>query len=122
MHTSITRNASRLAALAALTASLLLVRRQALKAAEPFWSPPTRRVSQAVLPAFLDTHRPAAVPPEKRPEPRDQQLALAKDVPSLFQRVVHGEERLDQFRIGERVAREIGHLCDAETGGDAFQR
>ena len=37
----------------ALTASLLLVRRQALKAAEPFWSPPTRRVSQAVLPAFL---------------------------------------------------------------------
>ncbi|MFM1769259.1 MAG: hypothetical protein RJA22_1788 [Verrucomicrobiota bacterium] len=38
---------------AALTASLLLVRRQALQAAEPFWSPPTRRVSQAVLPAFL---------------------------------------------------------------------
>ena len=39
--------------LVALTASLLLVRRQALQAAEPFWSPPTRRVSQAVLPAFL---------------------------------------------------------------------
>ena len=39
--------------LAALTASLLLVRRQALKAAEPFWSPPTRRISQALLPAFL---------------------------------------------------------------------
>lgn len=38
---------------AALAASLLLIRRQALQAAEPFWSPPTRRVSQAVLPAFL---------------------------------------------------------------------
>ena len=39
--------------LAALGASLLLVRRQALKDAEPFWSPPTRRVTQALLPAFL---------------------------------------------------------------------
>jgi hypothetical protein len=37
----------------ALTASYLLVRRQALKAAEPFWSLPTRRVTQALLPAFV---------------------------------------------------------------------
>ncbi len=34
----------------ALTSALLLVRRQALRDAEPFWSLPTRRVSQAVLP------------------------------------------------------------------------
>jgi len=33
--------------------SFLLVRRQALKDAEPFWSPPTRRVSQALVPPFL---------------------------------------------------------------------
>jgi len=29
------------------------VRRQALKDSEPFWSPPTRRVSLALLPAFF---------------------------------------------------------------------
>jgi hypothetical protein len=39
--------------LAALMASFLLVRRQAIKEGEPFWSPPTRRVSQALLPAFV---------------------------------------------------------------------
>ncbi len=33
-----------------LAGSFLLVRRQALKDAEPFWSPPTRRVVQALLP------------------------------------------------------------------------
>jgi hypothetical protein len=33
--------------------SYLLVRRQALKEQEPFWSPPTRRVSQALVPGFL---------------------------------------------------------------------
>src|SRR6185436_8684255 len=32
---------------------LLLVRRQALKDAEPFWSLPTRRVGHAVFPPFL---------------------------------------------------------------------
>jgi hypothetical protein len=37
---------------AALTGSFLLVRRQALSESEPFWSPPTRRVSQAMLPAL----------------------------------------------------------------------
>ena len=31
-------------AVVALTAALLIVRRQALRNAEPFWSPPTRRV------------------------------------------------------------------------------
>ncbi|MDB6035582.1 MAG: hypothetical protein JWM16_5920 [Verrucomicrobiales bacterium] len=39
--------------LVAVVAAFLLVRRQALKEAEAFWSPPTRRVSQALLPAFL---------------------------------------------------------------------
>jgi hypothetical protein len=34
----------------ALAGSFLLVRRQALKDAEPFWSPPTRRVTQAAVP------------------------------------------------------------------------
>jgi len=37
-------------AAAVLLGSLLLVRRQALKDAEPFWSLPTRRVAQAMLP------------------------------------------------------------------------
>src|SRR5580765_8944445 len=35
-------------AVMALTGSFLLVRRQALKEAEPFWSPPTRRVARAL--------------------------------------------------------------------------
>jgi hypothetical protein len=39
--------------LVALMADLLLVRRQALKEAEPFWSLPTRRVVDALLPAFV---------------------------------------------------------------------
>jgi hypothetical protein len=34
----------------AMGGSFLLVRRQALKAGEAFWSPPTRRVTQAMLP------------------------------------------------------------------------
>ncbi len=37
----------------ALTGALLLVRRQAFQQAEPFWSPPTRRVGQAVLPPLI---------------------------------------------------------------------
>ena len=38
----------------ALAGSFLLVRRQALKESEPFWSPPTRRVAQALLaPLFI---------------------------------------------------------------------
>ena len=40
-------------AAASLVGALVLVRRQALKDSEPFWSPPTRRVSQALLPAFF---------------------------------------------------------------------
>ena len=39
-----------LVALLAVSGSFLLVRRQALKDAEPFWSPPTRRVAQGMLP------------------------------------------------------------------------
>jgi hypothetical protein len=34
----------------AMAGSFLLVRRQALRESEPFWSPPTRRVTQAFLP------------------------------------------------------------------------
>ena len=39
--------------LSALGGSFLLVRRQALKESEPFWSPPTRRIAQALLPALF---------------------------------------------------------------------
>jgi len=39
--------------LLALIASFLIARRQALKEQEPFWSLPTRRVTQALLPSFL---------------------------------------------------------------------
>src|SRR5688572_10240023 len=40
-------------ALVALLGSLLLVRRLALKDAEPFWTPPTRRVASAIAPPLL---------------------------------------------------------------------
>ena len=40
-------------ALAALAFSFLLIRRQALVAAEPFWTLPTRRVALAALPAVF---------------------------------------------------------------------
>src|SRR5204862_3641496 len=41
-------------AMLGLAGSFLLVRRQALKESEPFWSPPTRRVAQALLaPLFI---------------------------------------------------------------------
>src|ERR1043166_4633402 len=40
-------------ALVAAVGSFLLVRRQALREAEPFWSPPTRRVTQALLPPLV---------------------------------------------------------------------
>jgi hypothetical protein len=36
----------------AMLSVLLLIRRQALKSSEPFWTPPTRRVVEAMLPAF----------------------------------------------------------------------
>ncbi len=37
----------------AVAGSFLLVRRQALKESEAFWSPPTRRVTQAMLPPLV---------------------------------------------------------------------
>ena len=37
-------------AVVAMGGSFFLVRRQALQASEPFWSPPTRRITQAMLP------------------------------------------------------------------------
>lgn len=39
-------------ALIGLSGSLFLVRRQAVKSSEPFWSPPTRRVAAAMLPTL----------------------------------------------------------------------
>jgi hypothetical protein len=39
--------------LLALGGSFVLVRRQSIKEAEPFWSPPTRRVAEALLPALF---------------------------------------------------------------------
>ena len=39
-------------AIIALVGAFLLVRRQALKDSEPFWSPPTRRVKDAMAPSF----------------------------------------------------------------------
>ena len=41
------------AALLAIIGSFLLVRRQALRDSEPFWSPPTRRIAQALLPPLF---------------------------------------------------------------------
>jgi hypothetical protein len=40
-------------AMIGLAGSFLLVRRQALKDSEPFWSPPTRRVAQGLLPPLF---------------------------------------------------------------------
>jgi hypothetical protein len=37
-------------AIVALVGSFVVIRRQALREREPFWSPPTRRVAQAMLP------------------------------------------------------------------------
>jgi hypothetical protein len=39
--------------LLAIAGAFLLVRRQALKSGEPFWSPPTRRIAQAMFPSLL---------------------------------------------------------------------
>jgi hypothetical protein len=41
------------AALLAIIGSFLLVRRQAIKDSEPFWSPPTRRIAQALAPPLF---------------------------------------------------------------------
>jgi hypothetical protein len=41
------------AAAVAVAGAFLLARRQAIKDHEPFWSPPTRRVTQALLPPLL---------------------------------------------------------------------
>lgn len=37
----------------AIIGAFLMARRQAFQAREPFWSPPTRRVTQAILPGFV---------------------------------------------------------------------
>jgi hypothetical protein len=39
--------------LLAIAGDYFLVRRQALRESEPFWSPPTRRVTQAILPCLF---------------------------------------------------------------------
>jgi hypothetical protein len=40
-------------ALLCLAEAFLLIRQQAVKELEPFWSPPTRRIARAVAPAFF---------------------------------------------------------------------
>lgn len=40
-------------AIVAVAGALVMVRRQAWKAAEPFWTPPTRRVTAATMPPFF---------------------------------------------------------------------
>ncbi len=40
-------------AIVGLVGAFFLVRRQAIKSAEPFWSPPTRRVATALLPCLF---------------------------------------------------------------------
>jgi hypothetical protein len=42
-----------LVSLVAISGAFLLVRRQALKSRGPFWSPPTRRIAQAMFPPLL---------------------------------------------------------------------
>ncbi|MBL9127922.1 MAG: hypothetical protein JNL97_09765 [Verrucomicrobiales bacterium] len=42
-----------LVAVVVLAISLFIIRRQALRAQEPFWSPPSRRVAQAMAPPLL---------------------------------------------------------------------
>ncbi|MGE3313140.1 MAG: hypothetical protein AB7O66_24510 [Limisphaerales bacterium] len=42
-----------LVAIGILAISLFIIRRQALRADEPFWSPPSRRVAQAMAPPLL---------------------------------------------------------------------
>ena len=44
-----------LISLVALLGTSILVRRQALKDSEPFWSPPAKRIAQALFPAFTIT-------------------------------------------------------------------
>ena len=40
-------------AMVSIVGAFLLVRRQALKSVEPFWTPPARRVAQALLPSLF---------------------------------------------------------------------
>lgn len=40
-------------AIVAFSGTMLMVRKQALKDSEPFWSPPTQRVAQALKPGFF---------------------------------------------------------------------
>src|SRR5262245_9413781 len=42
-----------LVGMVAVAGAFLLVRRQSLRDAEPFWSPPTKRVTQALLPPLF---------------------------------------------------------------------
>lgn len=59
----------------ALVGTFVLVRRQALKDSEPFWSPPTRRVIQALLPSFTIGAFSAAIVAHG-PDDADSSLAL----------------------------------------------
>ena len=72
--------------------------------------------------AGLDPGAAAAMAPKQAAEGADQQLALAEDVASLLDGAMHGEEAVDQVAIDEHVAREIGHLLDAETVRQLIER
>ena len=66
-------------ALLAVTGSFWIVRRQALKDSEPFWSPPTRRVTQAMLPplaAGFILSVVALMTVESAPEPMGRVLGM----------------------------------------------
>lgn len=75
-------------ALVGLAGAFLLVRRQALKSAEAFWSPPTRRVATALLPCLtagllvgiwflvICAQSPTADPPTGMAEDRGRMIVL----------------------------------------------
>ncbi len=76
-------------AVVGLVGALVLVRRQALKSAEAFWSPPTRRVAMALLPCLtaglligiwfliICSQSPATDPPTGMAEDRGALIVLA---------------------------------------------
>ena len=60
----------------AIILAYLLVRRQALKDSETFWSPPTKRVTEALLPAFFVGFAAGAYHVARNPEGTVTWLAL----------------------------------------------
>src|SRR5258708_5648232 len=65
-----------------------------------------------------DASAAAAVPAKQPPERADQQLPLAEEVAALLESTMQREEPVYEIAIAEHIAREIGHLGDAETTSD----